>query len=408
MKQLFEKTNLIKLAKWLLLSLSIGIVGGLIGFSFCIAISAVTHVREGNSFTILFLPLAAVLSVGLNELLKTSGIATNDVVVSAKRGKVVTHLLLPAIFISSTITHLFGGSAGREGAALQMGGGAASLLSKVFKLDEYESRTLIKCGMASFFAALFGTPLAACVFAIEVAFDKSSWLKSTFPALVASTSAYYVSFILGNEGERFNVSAPVYGLSLIFKSIVISICAGMVGSLFCLSLKYFKRFAKLHIKNAYLIAITGSVAVVLLTIIVGNQDYNGSGSHLIEKVFTGEHINSYDFALKALFTVLTVSASLKGGEIVPSLSIGATLGGFLAMIMGMSVAIGAAIGMAVLFSTVTKCPIATIFICYEMFGITVLPLCVIAIVVSVFISSKKGLYVEKQNQLSITNLIKKA
>lgn len=408
MKHLFEKANLIKLLKWLLLSLTIGVIGGLIGFSFCVTISTVTHIREGNGFLILLLPLAALLSVGLNRLLKTASISTNDVVVAAKRSKAVNLLLLPAIFLSASITHLFGGSAGREGAALQMGGGGASLLTKVFKLNDRESRTLTICGMAAFFAALFGTPLAAFVFAIEVAFDKSRWLKSAIPTFVASFVAYFVSFMLGNEGERFNVAIPEYSLMLILKCVVISVCAGLVGALFCITLKYFRRFAKKHIRNPYLIALGGSVAVVLLTILIGNQDYNGSGNHLIEKVFTGEHINSYDFALKILFTALTVAASLKGGEIVPSLSIGATLGGFLAIAMGMNVAVGAAIGMAVLFSSVTKCPIATIFISFEMFGIATLPLCVIAIIISAFTSSKKGLYNEKQNCLSLINLVKKA
>ena len=393
--------------KWLLLDLTIGALSGIIGFAFYKSIEFVTSVRSNYSFIILLLPIAALASVALNKALKTSKIGTNSIINSVNDESKVKWPILPAIFLSSVIAHLFGGSVGREGAALQMGGGGASLVSKCFKLKDDESRILTVCGMAAFFSALFGTPIGAAIFALEVSFNKSTFKKACLPTLISSCVAYYISTALGTHPERFNIVNFSYDLSLILNVLFIAIVVGIVSALFCGGLKLCHKYSKKVINNDYLLIFVGSLIIVLLTYLVGNQDYNGSGNYLIEQVFNHSTVNWYDFLLKALFTIITVSVGLKGGEIVPSLSIGATLGGILALALGLDVTIGAAIGMAAIFNSVTKCPIATVLICFEMFGLNSLPLCVTAIIISCLISSKNGLYDYKRNKLSVLNLIQK-
>jgi len=392
--------------KWLLLALTIGALSGIIGFAFYKSITFVTSVRSNYSFIILLLPIAALASVALNRALKTSKIGTNSIINSVNDESKIKWTVLPAIFLSSVITHLFGGSAGREGAALQMGGGGASIVSKRFKLKDDESRILTVCGMAAFFSALFGTPIGAAIFALEVSFNKSICKKACLPTLISSCVAYYISTALGTNPERFNIVNFSYNLSLILNILLIAIVVGIVGALFCGGLKLCHKYLKRVINNDYLLIFVGSLIIVLLTYLVGNQDYNGSGNYLIEQAFNHSKVNWYDFLLKAVFTIITVSVGLKGGEIVPSLSIGATLGGVLALCFGLDITVGAVIGMAAIFNSVTKCPFATLLICSEMFGISSVPLCALSIIISIAFSSKTGLYEHKQNKASLLCIFK--
>lgn len=402
------KNTTIKITKLLAATIIVGISGGIIGEAFRKTVEFATSIRTHYGFILFLLPVGALLSVALNRLLKTYKFSTNSVIKSTNDNERVNPLLLPAIFISSVITHLFGGSAGREGAALQMGGGAASFITKLFGMSDDDGNTLTICGMAAFFAALFGTPIGACVFALEVTFNKNTTLKAIIPTVISSFIAFAITLLLGSSPERFDVANSEINLSLLFKAAVIAITAAVVGSLFCGGIKLLNKLLRSTIKNEYLLIFIGSVIIVILTLAVGNQDYNGSGDILINRVFDGNDINIYDFALKALFTILTVAIGLKGGEIVPSLSIGATLGGFLSTLLGIDPTIGGAIGMAAIFNSITKCPLASLLICLELFGITALPICGTAIILSCFISSQKGLYKSKQNRFSLLQLIKKA
>ncbi len=400
------KQNLIFALKWLLLCIVFGACCGIIGFLFFKAIETVTNFRANYRSIIYLLPLGALLSVFINKKLQTSSLNTNTVINSVNDKTNLNPKILPAIFISAVITHLFGGSAGREGAALQMGGGAAICMGKAFKLKDDDLRTLTVAGMGAVFSALFGTPLGAFVFALEVAYSKRIILKSFIPTLISSFSAYFVSVSLGAHPERFKVTQTNYDISVVLKVMLISVAVCVVGTLFCHALKYCHIYFKKAIKNEYLLIFIGSVFIVLLTVIIGNQDYNGSGSELIARIFEEGKVNYYDFLFKIVFTVISISVGLRGGEIVPSFCIGASLGSFLALNFGMDITIGAAIGMAAIFSTVTKCPISTIFICLELFGIKCLPICILATVVSVFISSKNGLYDYKRNNFALLRFIK--
>ena len=400
------KQNLIIPIKRLVICIIFGSCCGSIGFLFFKTVEVVTTFRANYNNIIYLLPLGGLLSVFINKKLQTTKLNTNTVINSVNDKTNLNPKILPAIFISSAITHLFGGSAGREGAALQMGGGAAIYIGKAFKLNGDELRALTVAGMGAVFAALFGTPIGAFIFALEVAYNKRIVLKSVIPTLISSFLAYFVSISLGAHPERFNVNYADYDISIILKASLISVAVCVVGAAFCYALKYCHIYFKKAIKNEYLLILIGSIIVILLTVIVGTQDYNGSGSELIVKIFEEGKVNYYDFLLKLVFTVITISVGFRGGEIVPSFCIGATLGGFLALTFGVDITVGAAIGMAAIFSTVTKCPLATIFICLELFGIKCLPICIWVVVISVFISSQNGLYDYKHNNFTIFKFIK--
>lgn len=389
--------NAIKIIlKWLLLSLGLGVASGLFGALFAHSVSAVTSIRANNGWLIFLLPVGGLLSVFLYRFLRVQGVGTNQVLWSVSSSKGVSFKLAPAVFLGAVITHLCGGSAGREGAALQMGGGVASLFAKIFKLNEEERHIATVCGMAAFFSALFGTPLGAAVFAVEVIFAGKLCLQAILPALFASLSAFAVSQGLAVEPERFHLGEVSFSLPVLWKTVLIAFIGTAVAVIFSLCLHGAERLFKRLFKNEFVrIAVGGSV-IILLTLAVGTYDYNGGGIDVIHRIFTKGEVNYEAFLLKVIFTCITVAAGYKGGEIVPTLFIGATLGGSLALVLGLTPAIGAAVGMAALFCGVTNCPVATVLLCSEMFGIKGLPFFVISVIISFFLSGKGGLYEVKK------------
>lgn len=370
-----------------------GSLCGVIGSAFSKSVGFVTAFRGNNGWMLYLLPIAGIITVWLCKLLKTEGVGTKEVFVSAENGKPLPLWLFPAVFSATVLTHLCGGSAGKEGAALQIGGGISVLVSKVFKVDEKTRNTLVLSGMAGLFSAVFSTPLAAAVFAVEAVRIKKMQIFNIFPCLLSSFLAYAVSLLLKIKPERFSVGIiPEIGFLMILKVLLIAAVAAVVGVIFCQSLHYFhKGFAKL-ISNGYLRIFIGAVIVVLLSVLIGSNDYNGSSAEGITRIFETGSVKFEAFALKLLLTVITMGCGFKGGEIIPSLFIGAALGGAISAVMGLAVPFGAAIGMAALFCSVTKCPFATVFLCMELFGFEAAGFIVLAVLISLLCSGKFSLY----------------
>lgn len=375
----------------ILLSIIIGALCGLIGSFFSKSVGFVTDLRIQNNWLLYLLPIGGLLSVGIYKLCRVKSIGTTNVFDCVRTEQNLPPLLAVAIFLGTCISHLFGASSGREGAALQIGGGVANVFSRFFKLDEDTRHQLVMCGMAALFSAVFGTPLAACIFVLEVIWTKLCF-KAAVPVLFSSISAYIISQLLGVHPERFNMgNLPQFSLTLVWKIAVI-IAAGILAALvFCKGLDLGKELAKKIFNNEFLRIAIGGLAIIALTLLVGNRDYNGGGIDIIEQAFDG--VVKYEaFALKIIFTIICVACGYKGGEIIPTLFIGATLGGALSLILGLPIGIGAAVGMAVLFVCATKCPIATILLCCEMFGFGCITIIAPAVLLSFLIARYKGLY----------------
>lgn len=377
---------------WIILGLIVGAVGGVIGAAFSKSIAFVTEQRNAHPWLLLLLPLGGIAVTAVYGLCRMTGVGTNDVLGSVRTGKAVPKLLSVAVFAGTVITHLFGGSAGREGAALQLGGSVTSAISGILKLDANKRKILTMCGMGAFFSALFGTPVGAFVFALEVINVGYFCTAALLPAVVASFSAYGVAVFLGCEPERFVFTSPELKLGIMLRVVVIAAVGAVVSIVFCRSLHFAEKLLKKAVNNPYLRSAAGAMLIIGLTFSVGTTDYNGGGIDVIQRIFEDGSVNKEAFILKMLFTVITVGAGFKGGEIVPTFFIGATLGGSLAYLLGIAPALGAAVGMAALFSGVTNCPLATVMLSAELFGGQGFIYCVAASMVGYLLSGSDSIY----------------
>ena len=386
-------------AKLMLVSLLIGVFGGMVGAFFSHLISLVTKLRTEHGFLILLLPVVAATIVFIYKKLGVFGVGTNDVLKSAASVSPLSPKLTIAIIITSVLSHLFGASVGREGAALQIGGSLSSLISRLFRLNQNQSEILIRAGMAGVFSAVFGTPVTAFFFALEIVKVGTIHLKSVIPCLISSLSGFFTAAFLSAHPERFALSdVPDISLHIILKVAILTILTALLSIGFCYALRYSSKFAKTVIKNPYIRIILGGVLIVLLAILVGNQDYNGAGVNSIEHIFENGNFRPEAFALKMLFTCICVAAGYKGGEIVPTLFIGATFGALISSLLSLSIPFGAALGMVILFCGVTNCPLASIFLGIELFSGVGMWYFIPTVAVCYLISGKISLYSAQQHK----------
>lgn len=379
--------------KWIVLSMIMGVLGGFIGSLFHISVEYVTEFRMGHNWIICLLPIGGLLIVKLYNLCKVNpNLGTNQIISSIRSDEKVTSVTAPLIFISTVITHLLGGSAGREGAALQLGGSIGNKLGRMLKLDEKDMHVITMVGMSSVFSALFGTPLTAIFFSMEVISVGIIYYVALVPCMIASMIAYRIALHFNIAPIDFAIhSISNFSVSLILKVAIIAMVCAAVSILFCVIMHKTEKKMSDLIANPYKRIVIGGVLIVILTLIFRTNDYNGAGMDIIQKAFRGEVV-SYAFLLKIIFTAITIGAGFKGGEIVPTFFIGATLGCFLGNILGVPNGLGAAIGLISLFCGVVNTPIATIFLSIELFGEVGLVYFAVAVGVSYMLSGYYGLY----------------
>lgn len=379
--------------RWGLLAALTGLVGGGVGTLFHKAVEYATAVRIAHSWILYLLPVGGLVIVGLYHLFKTpENFGTNQILDAIRSEKKVPLALAPLIFISTVITHLCGGSAGREGAALQLGGTIGSQIGGLFRLDEKDQHILIMCGMSAVFAALFGTPLTATFFAMEVISIGVIYYAGLVPCIISSLTAYGVSVFFGAEPVRFALSyVPAPTVISIFQVIGLSALCALLSIVFCLAMHKTHHYLQQWIPNSYLRAFCGGAAIILLTLLLGTNAYNGAGMDVITAA-TGGSARPEAFALKILFTAVTIGAGFKGGEIVPTFFIGSTFGCVAGSLLGLDPGFAAAVGLIALFCGVVNSPIASIILSIELFGAQGLILFAIACGVSFMLSGYYGLY----------------
>lgn len=379
--------------KWVFIALLTGAIGGAVGGAFRFCVQFVTQVRTTHEFLIYFLPLAGLVIVLLYKVTKLTEEADTNLVLKSVRENVQVPLLLaPVIFMSTVITHLFGGSVGKEGAALQLGGCLGKQVGSLFHLDDTDMHVAALCGMSGLFSALFSTPVTATIFVMEVISVGVFYYSAFIPCIVSAIVSLTVTNLMGLENEIYVLSnTPDVSLtSVIMVAPVAIACAGF-GILFCLMLRLSKKLSKKYFKNEYLRIFVGGVVIVLLTIFIGIR-YSGVGSDVIHSALEYEKIYWYDPLLKILFTSLAIGFGFKGGEIVPTLFIGATLGYTVGSFVGLDPAFAAAIGMVSLFCSVVNCPIASIILSVELFKGGSIVLFAVAVGISFMLSGYYGLY----------------
>ena len=379
------------LAKWLAVGALIGGIGGVIGSLFHIGVNYATQMRAAHPWILYLLPALGLIIVGLYRVTKVEGKDTNAVIESVHFGKNVPVLLVPVIFISTVLTHLGGGSAGREGAALQIGGGIGYRTGRLLHLGEKDLPLATLCGMSGVFSALFGTPLTATVFALEVISVGVLYYAGLVPCITAAMVGYLVSLWMGVPPTRFTVVMPALDGWTLLLVVVLAILCALVSILFCRGLHVTEHLAERLMKNSYLRAAAGGAVIIALTLLLGTTDYNGAGMDVISRALTGE-ASGWAWLLKLLFTAVTIGCGFKGGEVVPSFFVGATFGCAAGALLGLPPGFAAAIGLVAVFCGAVNCPIASVVLSVELFGADAMLYFAIACAISYVLSGYCGLY----------------
>ena len=378
--------------KWFFLAVITGGIIGVISSAFGHALSMATSVRKEMPWLLFALPLAGLLIIFLYKKFGKDDGGTNQVFSTVRARDEVPATAAPLIFVSTILTHLTGGSAGREGAAIQLGGSIANQLGRWFKMDEEDTHVIVMCGMSAAFAALFGTPMAAAIFSLEVISVGVMYYTALMPCLIASLIAAGVAGELGIHAEHFFEGfvpqmSIVTGLQI---GIVVLVCT-IVSILFCMVLKLVgKAYGKIPNKYSRIVVAAGIIIVVNL--LLQTTDYMGAGTELIVKAVQFGEVRPWDFFWKLVLTALTMKAGFKGGEIVPSFCIGATLGCAMGQLIGFEPRLCAACGMIAFFCAVTNCPITSMLIAFELFGFEGVSYYLVAVAVSYATSGYYSLY----------------
>ena len=379
------RQNIRYFLKWTFISAISGVTIGLAGTLFGLGIQKATAFWKSHSWTLYLLPLVGLLIVWLYRFAHEEKNRGTDMVLdSISSTEEVTPATAPLIFISTLLSHLATASVGREGAALQLGGSLGNLIGKAFRLDEKDRKIAIMCGMSAGFSAIFGTPLAAAVFAMEVISIGVMYYAALVPCVFSAFVGVSVAKFLG--------LVPEFGASSALLTVLIGILCACVGIFLCVSLHQCGHAYRKVFPNPYIRVLAGSAIFIVLTLLFPARLYNGSGAQIIEMVFEGERIPVYAFLMKILFTGVALGAGFKGGEIVPTLTVGAAFGYLMSLVTGLPVGLCASVGMACLFVSVTNCPVSTMFMAFELFGFAAMPYYAIAVAVCFTLSGYYGLY----------------
>lgn len=397
--------------KWFLLTIPVAIISGSLVALFLYLLDLATHVRWDNPWLLFLLPLAGVAIVALYRFKGKNAEAGNNLVMDEihKPGGGIPVRMAPFVLLTTVVTHLFGGSAGREGTAVQIGGSMAAWVSKILKLNREDRRILLISGVAAGFGAVFGTPIAGAIFALEVlAFGKIKY-DALFPSMAASLIADMVCSAYGTTHTHYQVgfhdhaqsafSFLHFDLKLILFVILAAIFFGLAGNAFSYLTHRIKELASLYIKHKLLIPVVGGLLVIGLTYLLGTRDYlgigvttaDGSGVSLVN-AFQPGGADLFSWFWKLLFTAITLGSGFKGGEVTPLFFIGATLGNAIATLTGNPVDLFAAIGFIAVFAGATNTPMACTLMGVELFGGEHVLYYAIACFIAYYFSGHSGIY----------------
>lgn len=387
------KNDMAHLVKWLFLATIVAVIVGAISSVFARVLSYVTDLRQGYSQMFYLLPAAGLVIVFLYDKLGKDDGGTNQVFAAIQSKDDVSVWAAPLIFIGTALTHLTGGSAGREGAALQLGGSLANQMGKWMKLDEEDRHVIVMCGMTAAFAALFRTPMAAAIFSLEVVSVGIMYYTALMPCMIAGIIATGIAKHMGVHDEVFCVmEIPEFTVGAGIKTGILAVFCAALSVIFCMALKQTGKFYGKYLKNKYIRVVVASLLVIGITTLLGTTDYMGAGANLIMDAVDYGKAVPLAFVWKMLLTCLTMKAGFKGGEIVPAFAIGATFGCVVGPVLGLPASLSASCAMIAVFCGVTNCPITSILIGFELFGYVGIGFYVVAVAISYATSGYYSLY----------------
>jgi len=386
------------LFKWLITCCTVGFSVGSICAFFLFSLNWVTTYRENNFWIIYGLPLAGLI-IALsyqrwgNPSSKGNNLLIEEYLYPQRR---IPLVMAPLVLFGTLLTHLFGGSAGREGTAVQIGGAISDQLNRWFNFDKTERRILISIGITAGFAAVFGTPLAGTIFGLEVLLIGKKRYFGLLPCMLTAYIANLSCQLWNIPHTHYPIhdSIPALSLSNIGLSLIAGILFGAAAWLFTLTGEFFSAQFK-KIKFPLLRPVIGGIIIVITVVLLKSTKYIGLGIPMIQEAFNNPS-DYYDFLIKLVLTTFTLSAGFKGGEVTPLFFIGATLGSALSTIIPLPLGLLAAMGFVAVFSGATNTPLACIIMGYELFGFQPVVFIAIACIAAFIFSGKKGIYVAQK------------
>jgi H+/Cl- antiporter ClcA len=381
------------LVRWTIISFFVGSLSGSASAWFLIFLKWAGKCRNENIWIISLLPLAGFLvALSYKYLGKEVQKGNNQLIEEVQQPKkIIPFIMAPLVLVGTVITHLFGGSAGREGTAVQMGGSIADQLSRYVKFTQWERKVLIMCGISAGFASVFGTPMAGAIFALEIIFIRKIKYDAIIPVLMSAFIANYVCDLWPITHTHYQIaSVPSFNFQNVSLVILASVLFGLVSVGFSVGMNLLSSVFKKHIKNMLFRPVIGGVIVASLGYLLGYK-YLGLGVPTIVESFTKQQGGEV-FAIKLILTVITLSAGFKGGEVTPLFYIGATLGSALSLVLPLPISLLAGVGFVAVFSGATNAPLACSIMGLELFGIEAGLFIFLACFVAFFVSGNTGIY----------------
>ncbi|MER2562491.1 MAG: chloride channel protein [Myxococcaceae bacterium] len=387
------KEKLTTLGQWLLIGSVVGVLCGTASALFLWLLERATSYRTGHETIVFALPIAGLALGWLMERFGQSIKAGNNLVIDTIHddGPEIPLRMAPMVLVGTVITHLFGGSAGREGTAVQMGASLTDWLSHRLKVNAAVRRQLLAAGVAGGFGSVFGTPIAGAVFGLEFVVLGRLEYRALVPALVASIVGDLTTRFLGILHTPYPAS-PVVPLNLLLlaKWVVFAAAIALASTSF-IELTHFIKKRGEALRLPLRMAL-GGVAVIALWKLVGTSDYLGLGVPMIVRSFSDPSLPAFAFALKLVFTAITVGSGFVGGEVTPLFFIGAALGSVLARALGIPIELGAGVGLAAVFAAASNTPLALSIMAMELLGAGVFPHVAIVCVLAYLFTGHRSIY----------------
>ena len=380
--------------KWILICFLIGVFSGSASAFFLVSLEWVTQFRIQNDWIIWLLPIGGLLIGFSYYYWGESVVKGNNLLLEEYESpkEVIPLKMAPLVLLGTLLTHLFGGSAGREGTAVQMGGAIADQFTKIFNLDNSERKVLILLGISAGFASVFGTPLAGAIFALEVLYFSKINFKSSILSFLVAFVAYYTVELWQVKHTHYNIPVvPEFNFTTLSYTLIIGISAGLAALVFSRSTHFWSSLFSKNIKYPPLRPFIGGIILAIAIAGLGFTKFSGLGVPVIVDSFSNPN-SWYDFLLKILFTGFTLGAGFKGGEVTPLFFVGATLGSALSLVIPMPIAFLAGLGFVAVFSGATHSPIACTIMGMELFGIQPGIFIAIACTIAYFSSGSVGIY----------------